>query len=538
MIRKHSPELNAVLQDNAMLTRMMMQTQQVETDCIEWDAVAKSHSARKKIAAIAIMIVAVLMLLLPILCHAAGERELVTVLAAKVRHGIIQRGLTPDAPANIRLNNLENPGRTGTADRTEVKSLDTIAKAVSAVPDLVRELSQKTHDLAVALAEEAETERENKRLKQELAESQAKATALEESQQPPPSAAEVVGATPLIPVPEVPSLQIFTPVGAAAVQEEVYWLTVLSQESCPPCKTLWADVGEVYRIGSTTVHFEWIDVVKEPQRVPAKYRGWSFTTPLVTFESATGPRFIPWPTNRAHILSMLRKWKAIRAIPVASTAVGGSFRTGGRIRRLLNGYSSSLGQAAVSKLRVDRTGLQTLSVTKLMHGQPWTPLMAAGKFGHVAVSTTSTRLAGGLQDLGFTYKILDDGRFAIDADAITVMLPNQKPSQAVGGEACGIDPITIGWTIVSLGNALYQMLNPQVDVGLGGTVEMSISMDGPDKMILVFSECPSIHIAAWFHFDLDVQRVEITPTNVHVAFKPQPQNWIRIDSRDFSVSDE
>jgi hypothetical protein len=179
-----------------------------------------------------------------------------------------------------------------------------------------------------------------------------------------------------------------------------------------------------------------------------------------------------------------------------------------------------------------------MSVTKLLAGQPWTPLMVAGKFGHVDLSTTSNRLP--VKELGFTYKTLDDGKFSIDLDAVVVDVLKQKPVSHGYGDAGAygvVDPISIGFYVYSFASALYQILNPQIDVGLGGCVSCTARMADAEKLTIEFIECPSIHVAVWFKFDLEVQRVTVTTTNVRVDFKPQPQNWIRIDSRDFAVED-
>jgi hypothetical protein len=214
---------------------------------------------------------------------------------------------------------------------------------------------------------------------------------------------------------------------------------------------------------------------------------------------------------------------------------------------LLFAWTEHIGQDASVSFRWDRTGLQSLSVTRLMHGELWTPAMVAGKFGHVSLATTSTKLPNGIQELGFTYRTLDNGRFSLDLDPITVMLPASVPHASrsfvdgidgKNGSYGVIDPLSIGWSIYSIGSALYQLLTPQIDVGLGGTVEFTAAMNGPDKLVLQFRECPSIHVAAWFRFDLDVQQVDLSPGNVRVTFKPQPQNWLRIQSRDFPVNDQ
>jgi hypothetical protein len=133
---------------------------------------------------------------------------------------------------------------------------------------------------------------------------------------------------------------------------------------------------------------------------------------------------------------------------------------------------------------------------------------------------------------------LDNSHFSIDADPLTVSLPTSAVSKNADSQACGfLDPISVGFDIYSFFSILHQILNPQIDVGLGGTVELNASMSTSEKLVVNFVQRPSIRVDAWVRFDLEVQSVEISPTNVHVAFKPQPRNWIRIDSRDFPVND-
>lgn len=335
-------------------------------------------------------------------------------------------------------------------------------------------------------------------------------------------------------------LMLQSPPSASDSPSGAYDVTVYTAPWCGPCESAKRRDGT----GNDRIRLTWV------QQAPPS--GISESYPTYCWRDRAGSlRYVQGARTLDRLQSVIERNDPPQHQPsqIAASAVGGSLRTGGRIRQMLSTWSDRLGPDAKLSLRIDRNGLQLLSVTKLMHGQPWTATQVCGTFGHVSLSTTSTRLPGGLQELGFTYRGLDSGRFSCDLDPLVVSLPGDTPATSSDGrhgidgrhddirKAVGIDPVTVGLTIAQLASALYQILNPQIDIGLGGALALDAELDGPDKLIISFSDCPSIHVAAWFRFDLEVQRVEISPNNVHVAFKPQPRNWIRVDSRDFPVDD-
>lgn len=331
----------------------------------------------------------------------------------------------------------------------------------------------------------------------------------------------------------------------------VYDVTVYTAAWCGPCESAKRRDGT----GNVRIRLTWVQQAP-PSGIPESY-------PTYCWRDRTGSlRYVQGARTLDRLLTVIERNDPPEHQPsqIAASAVGGSLKTSGRIRQMLSTWSDRLGSDAKLSLRIDRNGLQSLSVTRLLHGQPWTATQVCGTFGHVSISTTSTRLPGGLQELGFTYRVLDSGRFSLDADPLVVTLPietnetspNLLARLAMGEDSdsstflgpqpstlrpSGIDPVTVGLTIAQLASALYQILNPQIDIGLGGALALDAELDGPDKLIISFTDCPSIHVAAWFRFDLEVQRIEISPGNVHVAFKPQPRNWIHVDSRDFPVDD-
>ncbi len=220
--------------------------------------------------------------------------------------------------------------------------------------------------------------------------------------------------------------------------------------------------------------------------------------------------------------------------PAATTGSAGSMKTHGQIRAFMQAWRDKLGDGAEVRGRIDKTGDQRLSVTRLIHGEPWTKKQVCGKFGRVELSTTANLP---LKAIGFTYRLEDDDRFTFDIDPLTFGLPSQ--GYGANGEAVGMDPITIGLSIIQIANALYQILNPQIDCILPGTMSFVAKVEG-ETLTIKFDDGPSIHVSAWLQFDLGIKQVTITPTNVHVGFdtEAQKRNWIRIDSRDFQVDDQ
>lgn len=219
----------------------------------------------------------------------------------------------------------------------------------------------------------------------------------------------------------------------------------------------------------------------------------------------------------------------------AASGYGGAFNGQDLVRQAMAGWKQTLGDAASLGLKIDKSGNQTLNVNRLIKGNPWTPLDVMGRFGHIGISTSSKRYP--LQEIGMTYRTHENYRWTIDADPFDITLPQESPKRTAAGEAYGfLEPISIGYTIYTIGSALYKILNPEVTLGLPGTLDLTIKLQD-EKFTVDFATQPSVRVDAWLLFDLDVKRIEIVPTNAHITFDPKRQvrNWIKVESRDIAI---
>jgi len=482
---------------------------------------------------------------------ATGERELVAVIAARVRYGLSQRAEMPDTPPNLQLRNLlSSPKIPGSLEGNVVTASDPAELDVdSDIQKLMTDQAQEIGDLEAELKETTvrndELSRSVEKLVRELIELKGKQALLPAGGViGSPLPGEAVNSAP----PPAVSLKLASSVGSSVADIEPYEVIVGTAAWCGHCPRFKNANGS----GDGSVHLRYVDVDQpKPADIPQSW--WDGIRansnqglPMPTWIDGRGQMLHMHGANltSAAILATIEYPKNNPPVPrrsgnTAAAAVGGTIQTGGWIATMLSLWEDRLGHEATASVKWDRTGLQSLSATKLIHGESWTPSMVAGSFGHVSLQTTSTRLPMRIQQFGFTYRTLDNSNFQIDADTLTVTLPNTLPARIAAAQSYGfLDPISIGFDVYQCFSILHQILNPQIDVGLEGTVELTAKMSGKNKLVITFNECPSIRVAAWVRFDLDVQRVELTPTNIHVAFKPQPQNWIQIESRDFSVIDD
>lgn len=105
-----------------------------------------------------------------------------------------------------------------------------------------------------------------------------------------------------------------------ATAGEVYYLLVLTQESCPPCHLLEGSFAEGFLLDGAVVYVDYVDVVKEPQRIPESYRGFSFTTPIATYAGKAGPCFIRYENcDKRNVLRLLRKHAAPSSQPATAS---------------------------------------------------------------------------------------------------------------------------------------------------------------------------------------------------------------------------
>lgn len=508
--------------DANLIAKAIMAKGELDEEQQMCDAISQQRQAWAKPLAKLMLgfIVAGLVLLSALTCFAAGERELVAVVAARVRAAKQANPDVPDEPPAI-----------------DNRLLNGSVSAEAAIPSPTRdelESIAKERDQATARAVELEAALNRSLLQiNDLKKPPQKSG--HPSQDDAPQDA-VGGGHSLF------QMTLTSPVGDSAAAVQPHLVIVATASWCGPCHSQEMRNGH----GNGRVRCIYVDVEKpRPPEVPERWWGSILRSvgggiPLTTWLDGRG--VVSGVVNSAitndQIADMIEddRFPPTRgASSVAPTAMGGSVRTGGMVRHMLNQFGSQLGVGESVTLRIDKSGRQQID---LMKSQAWTVEMVCGKFGHVEVSTTSKRPP--VQQLGITYRTLSNGQFSLDFDPLVVTLPNKSPQAtgASGTQAYGIDPITIGWTIYSVGSAIYEILNPHADLSIPGTMEFTAKLESADKLVITFKDTPGIHVSAWFQFNLQVQRVEITPTNARIVFLPQPQNWIRIDSRDVAINDK
>lgn len=308
----------------------------------------------------------------------------------------------------------------------------------------------------------------------------------------------------------------------AVGEEKKIALTVLTQKHCVPCKPYVRSLGDTYALNVVDIADE--EAMKQVRR---EYPGLAdLVTPLTLFKDENGKE---WqvsgrvsPDSLAETLSRLHA--ANVSVPSgAATGVGGEFHGNGMIQSMLSQWAKYIGEGRELSFKWDRTGQQRID---LLHGEKWTVQQFAGKYGHCSIAGDISRLP--VKAIGCGYRIGDDGLLTLDLDPVQIRLAEREPA------AYGIDPITIGASLYSLGSALYQLLNPEVDLLLGGNIECTAWL-AENQLHFKFASAPGIRVKAWFEWQLEVSDVVIGEHNIHVGFKPQPRSWFQVHSRDFPV---
>ncbi len=294
-------------------------------------------------------------------------------------------------------------------------------------------------------------------------------------------------------------------------------VTVYTASWCGPCESAKRRGGG----GDARVRLKWVEQAP-PSPIKEQYPTY------VWRDSAGDLRY----AQGVHTLDQL--WDRIqRNNPPkhehAVAGVGGSFEGRSLIETGQQQWRERIGEGRTISVRWDRTGSQQL---ELLHGDPWTVEQICGKYGHFEVSADIAALP--VKTIGIGYRV-DEGKVVLDLDPLTIEIPDGARTVGVG-DAAGIDPITLGWGVLSLGRMLYQMLNPQVDLMLPGHMQATAVLNG-EQLVITFDDCPGIRVQAWFEWRLELVQVVISPTNIHVEFKPQPGNWFKIKSRDFPVTE-
>lgn len=220
---------------------------------------------------------------------------------------------------------------------------------------------------------------------------------------------------------------------------------------------------------------------------------------------------------------------------IAQSGFGGSLLARDQIRQALAWYRDSIGENVQIELQWHRTGGQTFP---LLAKGDWSATALFGSYGHMQVSATGpTRWP--VPAAGFTYRItgndvaFDMDSFTIPGLALQLGPASHHPGPLKLSEAAPA-PSQFGlvsvWTMVSIARDVWSLLHPSCDLQLGGSVTATAEFKD-NALTIVFDKMPSVRIVALFTFQLGVQRVVISDTNVHVDFVGSRL----IKSRDFRV---
>ena len=135
---------------------------------------------------------------------------------------------------------------------------------------------------------------------------------------------------------------------------------------------------------------------------------------------------------------------------------------------------------------------------------------------------------------------IDERRLGFPGDVITSSLPvaNQIVEASLierRAAPAGFGPMAL-LSIASTIKAIAELLNPHVDLTLGGTVSATFLLDDvKDEFTVTFKDCPGIKIVEWFTFDLKAKRLTVFPVSnpSTVRIELDGSRWIK--SRDLRI---
>ncbi len=215
---------------------------------------------------------------------------------------------------------------------------------------------------------------------------------------------------------------------------------------------------------------------------------------------------------------------------VAAAGAAGTISGRAQIRQMLDWFNTYVGENVRAEVRWDRSGAQSFP---LLAKGDWSVLALFGKYGHIQMSAVGAKNLP-LESIGFGYSI-DGDDVSFDLDRITLaglatkLGPGPEHSIASAGPAPQVSIMTLS-TIVWIIRDIWCLLHPTCDLQLGGNVSATAVLAG-SALTIDFQQMPSIKLVALFTFQLGVQRVVITESNVHVDFTGSRL----VKSRDFRV---
>lgn len=209
-----------------------------------------------------------------------------------------------------------------------------------------------------------------------------------------------------------------------------------------------------------------------------------------------------------------------------------SIPASGKIREAIAWMRQYVGEGINAEMRWDRSGAQSFP---LLSKGDWSALALFGAYGHIEVSATGAQSLP-VQSLGFGYRVAGDD-FDFDLDRVTIrglgkmLAPTvEQPAGSFGATPSQFGIMSL-LTILSIIRGIWSLLNPTCDLLLGGNVSASAVLNG-DSINVAFSQCPSVKLVALFTFQLSIESMTITDSNIHVEFGGS--RWVK--SRDFKVT--
>lgn len=477
-------------------------------------------------------------MLIPSLAFASGERERIEVLALRVKWGLTQKLVPmPDTPPNIRI----TTGVSGSAAPNEAM-----------IQSKEMEMDRQIQEMKSVIDEAEKTLQRLKGLEEKL-------------DSPPPTAILPEGPvkTDYVPVEPVPPMVLsFNTAAMSSLppEDDPEYEAICGTADwcgfCGPTKTRFRykkDENGEWLYGNAKVRVRFVNVGKDSKDVPYTQpewlddKSWKDLNWSAKHSTAKLPLWM-WYDGKGEVRfrgdghltvnQLIEKMEAPRndgppqkrASSYAASGPAGAVHGSEQITTMIEWIDSHVGQGIPMQWRWDRTGAQTISL--LLAGKKWSAEELFGLSGRFAISAPGA-VNLPIDTLDFSYRIEGDD-VVLDTSGVRLKglaksLGIQNGDGAVG-DAQGIDPISTAWTVISIVRLCWQILHPQADLKLGGTVTATGVLNG-DTLTVKFKNGPVVRLVMVFTFSLGVQQIVISPRNVHVDFTGS--RWIK--SRDFPV---
>lgn len=218
----------------------------------------------------------------------------------------------------------------------------------------------------------------------------------------------------------------------------------------------------------------------------------------------------------------------------STEAYGGELAGNAAVESAFSAIRRYVGDDVKMRLSWDRTGIQEFAIP--LNGSP--PRYATkdlfGAFGRFRLSADSvTNLP--VDSIGFAYKVNGDD-IVIEADELTFRgLASQIENPAPSGSPFGIEPISLIMAAFTVVRMIIGIMNPKVSLMLGGNVTCEATLNG-DAMTVVFTQCPSVKVVAFWELTLEVAKAVITSDKATLTLRGEGFIAARIRPLVFSLT--